>query len=278
MSLRVGLAVPYTGAIAFVFTEGVASTMEERRFQADGDSGNEQADEMVPAGRQDAWGSPSPDDFVDAPSDPDDALFESIDEPDVVAQDDDSPSEDDDDGSGWGPSTPWEHVREAAASHRVMTGVAACALGVAVVIGGFALAINLTLAHAQEGMRDEGASAGYVRPVDHADLPYIPMRFLSFDDTAFPALSINLHLSAPSDQGLPALGADDFVVRETDAEQRSFDPAIGGLALDAATGACRIDLTSDPAALGAKRTIDISLSPDCGYRGGCRISYTMPGA
>lgn len=114
--------------------------------------------------------------------------------------------------------------------------------------------------------------------IENAELPAMGMRFRSMVLDGYPAVTVNMVLSATGEDGLPELAADSFAVEESDDAGATASPDISGFNYDQASGSCQIAYTADTESLGAARTVDISLDPDSGYRGGISVSYTVPGA
>lgn len=114
--------------------------------------------------------------------------------------------------------------------------------------------------------------------IENADLPAMGMRFRSMALDGYPAVTVNMVLSTTSEDGLPELAAESFTLEESDDAGATASPDISGFTYDQASGSCQIAYTADTESLGAARTVDISLDPDSGYRGGISVSYTVPGA
>ena len=170
-----------------------------------------------------------------------------------------------------------EALRAWSARHRLAAGVIGWCLVVAVVIAAFALAINLTLKSASDNIEQGGPTAGYVAPVEDAELPHLALHFVALDDAAFPHIALDLRLSPPAGQEMPVLAASDFKLSEHDAEERSQERAVGDFSFDPASGACRIGFDTDAAALGAERTVVVALDKASDYRGKCSVTYRVPG-
>lgn len=155
-------------------------------------------------------------------------------------------------------------------------GLAGAALVIALA---FWIASMVLFSDVDSRIKDDRRIPGDEIPVvENAELPAMGVRFRSMALDGYPAVTVNMVLSTTSEDGLPELAAESFTLEESDGAGATASPDISGFTYDQASGSCQIAFTADTESLGAERTVDISLDPDSGYRGGISVSYTVPGA
>lgn len=155
-------------------------------------------------------------------------------------------------------------------------GLAGAALVIALA---FWIASMVLFSDVDSRIKDDRRIPGDEIPVvENAELPAMGMRFRSMALDGYPAVTVNMVLSTTSEDGLPELAAESFTLEESDDAGATASPDISGFTYDQASGSCQIAYAADTESLGAVRTVDISLDPDSGYRGGISVSYTVPGA
>lgn len=155
-------------------------------------------------------------------------------------------------------------------------GLAGAALVIALA---FWIASMVLFSDVDSRIKDDRRIPGDEIPVvENAELPAMGVRFRSMALDGYPAVTVNMVLSTTSEDGLPELAAESFTLEESDDAGATAPPDISGFTYDQASGSCQIAYTADTESLGAERTVDISLDPDSGYRGGISVSYTVPGA